>query len=205
MRISRRALVTVVGAAVAALSMAFAAGAFGAVGRSHRSNHNHRGQRHSVALINESLAPSEPTDPTFHGVTQAGRRGCLKRGEVRLKRDGKLDLRVKGFVIPALGTPGPATTISGRSTAAPTRAPRRRTRLSRSRFRLYRLRVLQRAFHLPRTRGPRPPERARDDLHRTGRLALPGSFRKAHASGRRYTWSLCRPRRAAAQRNQGRL
>jgi hypothetical protein len=111
MRISRRALVTVVGAAVAALSMAFAAGAFGAAGRSHRRSHYHRGQRHSVALIDESLAPS-PTDPTFHGVTPGGAPWVLKRGEVRLKRDGKLDLRVKGLVIPALGTPGPVTTIS---------------------------------------------------------------------------------------------
>lgn len=112
MRISRRALVTVVGAAVAALSMAFAAGAFGAAGRNHRSNHNHRGQRHSVALINESLAPSQSTDPTFHGVTPGGAPWVLKRGEVRLKSDGKLDLRVEGLVIPALGTPGPVTTIS---------------------------------------------------------------------------------------------
>ena len=112
MRISKRALVTVVGAAIAALSMAFAAGAFGAAGRSHRSNHNHHGQRHGVALINESLAPSQPTDPTFHGVTPGGAPWVLKRGEVRLKSDGKLDLRVKGLVIPALGTPGPVTTIS---------------------------------------------------------------------------------------------
>ena len=93
----------------AALSMAFAAGAFGAAGRSHRSHH---GRRHAVALINGSLAPSQPTDPTFHGVTPGGAPWVLKRGEVRLKSDGKLDLRVKGLVIPALGTPGPVTTIS---------------------------------------------------------------------------------------------
>jgi hypothetical protein len=48
-----------------------------------------------VALINESLAPSQPTDPTFHGVTPGGAPWVLKRGEVRLKRDGKLDLRVR--------------------------------------------------------------------------------------------------------------
>jgi hypothetical protein len=66
--------------------MAFAAGVFGAAGRSHRSNHNHHGQRHGVALIKESLAPSQPTDPTFHGVTPGGAPWVLKRGEVRLKR-----------------------------------------------------------------------------------------------------------------------
>jgi hypothetical protein len=86
MRISKRILVTVVWAAIAELSMAFAAGVFGAAGRSHRSNHNHHGQRHGVAVIKESLAPSQPTDPTFHGVNPGGAPWVLKRGEVRLKR-----------------------------------------------------------------------------------------------------------------------
>lgn len=108
MRIPKRALVTVVGAAIAALSMALAAGAFGAAGGSHRSHSDHHGK----ALINESLAPSQPTDPAFHGVTAGGAPWVLKNGDVQLKSGGKLDLRVKGLVIPALGTPGPVTTIS---------------------------------------------------------------------------------------------
>jgi hypothetical protein len=65
-----------------------------------------------VALINESLAPSQPTDPTFHRVTPGEAPWVLKRGEVRLKSDNELDLRVNGLVIPTLGTPGPVTTIS---------------------------------------------------------------------------------------------
>lgn len=108
MRISKGALVTVVGAAIAALSMALAAVAFGAAEQSHSDN----GKRHRVRLINESLAPSQPTDPTFHGVTAGGAPWVLKHGEVQLKSGGKLDLRVKGLVIPALGTPGAVTTIS---------------------------------------------------------------------------------------------
>lgn len=112
MRISGRALVTVFVAAIAALSMAFAAGAFGAARTSHRSKPNHHGKRHGAPLIKASLAPSQPTDPTFHAVAPGGAPWVLKRGEVRLTRDGKLDLRVEGLVIPALGTPGPVTTIS---------------------------------------------------------------------------------------------
>jgi hypothetical protein len=112
MRISKRALVTVFVAAIAALSMAFAAGASGAARTSHRSKPNHHGKRHGALLIKESLAPSQPTDPTFHGVSPGGAPWVLKLGEVRLKREGKLDLRVEGLVIPALGTPGPVTTIS---------------------------------------------------------------------------------------------
>ncbi len=168
--------------------MAFAAGAFGAGGRSPWSNHNHHGQRHGVALINESLAPSQPTDPTLHGVTAGGAPWVLKNGDIELNSGGKLDLRVKGLVIPALGTPGPVTTISASlychadTTAADTT---QQVPISPKGRRPYPRHVLQGAFHLPRARGPRPPERARDDLHRTGRLAPLGSFREAQASGRR--------------------
>ena len=63
-------------------------------------------------MIDESLAPSQPTDPVFHGVSPGSAPWVLKRGDVRLKRDGKLDLDLKGLVIPALGTPGPVTTVS---------------------------------------------------------------------------------------------
>jgi hypothetical protein len=108
MRISKRSLVTVVGAAIAALSMALTAGAFGAAGGSHRSHSDHHGK----PLINESLAPSQPTDPALHGVTAGGAPWVLKNGDVQLNSRGKLDLRVKGLVIPALGTPGRVTTIS---------------------------------------------------------------------------------------------
>jgi hypothetical protein len=112
MWISKRALVTAFAAVIGAVSMAFAGGAFGAPGKSHPSHPNHHGQRTSAPLIDESLAPSQTTDPAFHGVSPGGAPWVLKRGEVRLKRDGKLDLSVNGLVIPALGTPGPVTTIS---------------------------------------------------------------------------------------------
>jgi hypothetical protein len=65
-----------------------------------------------MRVIDESLAPSQPTDPTLHGVSPGGAPWVLKSGGVRLKRDGKLDLRVQGLVIPSLGTAGPVTTIS---------------------------------------------------------------------------------------------
>jgi hypothetical protein len=61
-----------------------------------------------------SLAPSVPSDPTFHGVAPGGAPWVLDRGTVRLKRS-RLDLRVRGLVIPTgafAGTPGPVTTIT---------------------------------------------------------------------------------------------
>jgi hypothetical protein len=109
MFIPRRVLVTVFVAAIAGLSLMLAVGAAG----KHPGKAKH-GKRHGAPLIKESLAPSEPSDPTFHGVGPGGAPWVLKRGEVRVKRSGKLNLRVKGLVIPGApgnGTPGPVNTI----------------------------------------------------------------------------------------------
>jgi hypothetical protein len=118
MWISKRTIVTAVAVAIGALSMALAAGAFGSpgkghpTGKGHQTPPSHHGHRTGAPLIDESLAPSMPGDPVFHGVSPGGAPWVLTRGDVLLKRDGKFDLRVKGLVIPAMGTPGPVTTIS---------------------------------------------------------------------------------------------
>jgi hypothetical protein len=98
-----------------ALAMALATGAFGAPGKSHPnhpSHPSHQGRHTGAPLIDESLAPSQPGDPAFHGVSPGNAPWVLKSGNVRLKRDGKLDLRVKGLVIPTTGTPAPVTSIT---------------------------------------------------------------------------------------------
>jgi hypothetical protein len=107
MFIPRRVLVTVFVAAIAGLSLMLAVGAAG--------KRTGKAKRHGAPLIKQTLAPSEPSDPTFHGVEPGAAPWVLRRGEVRLKRGGKLNLRVKGLVIPtepANGTPGPVNTIS---------------------------------------------------------------------------------------------
>jgi hypothetical protein len=114
MRISKRALVSMLVVTSGALSMAFATGAFGAPGKNHpthRSHPSHPGRRTGVPLIDEALAPSHPTDPILHGVSPGGLPWVLKSGNVRVNSNGKLDLHVKGLVIPTTGT-GPVTTIS---------------------------------------------------------------------------------------------
>ena len=91
------------------MSLMGAVGAFGDRGGGHDRGHGR------AALAEESLAPSVPTDPTFHGVAPGGAPWVLKRGAVELKRGGKLELEVRGLVIPnppGNGTPGPVTTIS---------------------------------------------------------------------------------------------
>jgi len=127
MWISKRALVTVFVAACSALSMMLAVGALGSDRSGHGDGHgksdhgksdhgkSDHGKRHGAPLIEASLAPSQPTDPRFHGVNPGGLPWVLKRGEVQLSSHGKFTLRVKGLVIPnppGDGTPGGVTTIS---------------------------------------------------------------------------------------------
>jgi hypothetical protein len=113
MRISKRVPLTVFVAAVAALSTALVVGALSALGSEGGHGKGHDG--HGGQLIRETLAPSVPTDPTFHGVAPGGAPWVLKEGSVELSSNGRLDLRVRGLVIPVApgnGTPGPVTTIS---------------------------------------------------------------------------------------------
>jgi hypothetical protein len=115
MWISKRALVALFVAGVGATSMLFVTSALGTPGSKHGKGPKHEGRRTGAPLIDESLAPSMPTDPMFHGVAPGSLPWVLRSGTVRLKRDGKFDLRVMGLVIPTApfaGTPGPVTTIS---------------------------------------------------------------------------------------------
>src|SRR3954452_5776334 len=109
MWVSKRVLLATSLALMAVMSMALAVGAFG-----DRGGHHGRGHGGSPSL-EQTLAPSVPTDPTFHGVAPGGAPWVLKRGDVELRRGGRLELEVRGLVIPnppGNGTPGPVTTIS---------------------------------------------------------------------------------------------
>jgi hypothetical protein len=73
-----------------------------------------RGERRGTVL-STSLAPSVPADPTLLGVATGGAPWVLRSGDARLRRDGRLDLRVRGLVIPVppfSGTTGPVKTVS---------------------------------------------------------------------------------------------
>jgi hypothetical protein len=109
MWVSKRVLLAVAVVAAGALSLTGAVGALG-----DRGGHHGRGHGGSAVLV-QTLAPSVPADPTFHGVAPGGAPWVLKRGAVELKRGGRLELQVRGLVIPnppGNGTPGPVTTIS---------------------------------------------------------------------------------------------
>lgn len=78
-----------------------------------------RGDREgaSAAFLESSLAPSSPapTDPTIHGVGPGTLPWGLTEGSVRLRDDGRVDVRVDGLVLTSgslAGTPGPVTGIA---------------------------------------------------------------------------------------------
>ena len=109
MRTSNRVPLAAALAGAAAMSLTGAVGAFG-----DRGGHGDRGQGGS-ALLEATLAPSVPTDPSFHGVAPGGAPWVLRRGDVELRRGGRLELEVRGLVIPnppGDGTPGPVKTVS---------------------------------------------------------------------------------------------
>jgi hypothetical protein len=73
--------------------------------------HGHR----NATVLKQTMAPSVPTDPTFHGVAPGGAPWVLKSGAVQIKPRGRIEVRLRGLVIPVApgnGTPGPVTTVS---------------------------------------------------------------------------------------------
>jgi hypothetical protein len=112
MWVSRRALL---GLMAAVMSLSISVSAFGDHGHGGDRGRGHdHGHGHGNTLLSANLAPSVPTDPAFHGVTAGGAPWVLRRGDVEVRND-RLDLRVRGLVIPnppGDGTPGPVMTIS---------------------------------------------------------------------------------------------
>jgi hypothetical protein len=77
-------------------------------GRDH-GEHGHR------AVLSSSLAPSVPSDPTLLGAAAGGVPWVLRSGEARLRSDGRLEVRIRGLLIPSgqfAGTTGPVKTVS---------------------------------------------------------------------------------------------
>lgn len=54
-------------------------------------------------LIREDLVPSLPTDQPINGVAAGGAPWVLDRGEVRVRPDGRMDVRIEGLQIPRNG------------------------------------------------------------------------------------------------------
>jgi hypothetical protein len=112
MRVTKRTAVLLLATAALAGSGTTAISALGHDGAGGRSDHPDHG---GATVLKTTLAPSVPSDPMLHGAAAGGAPWVLRRGEARLRRDGRLAVRVRGLVIPTApgnGTPGPVTTVS---------------------------------------------------------------------------------------------
>jgi hypothetical protein len=71
------------------------------------------GQHHqrSRSVLTTSIAPSVPTDPMLLGSAAGGAPWVLRSGEARLRSNGRLDVSIRGLVIPTTGTARPVTTV----------------------------------------------------------------------------------------------
>ncbi len=65
----------------------------------HRHGHHH-GHHHGHDLIRRHLTPSMPTDPAINGVNPGGLPWVLERGEVRVRANGRMDVRIEGLQVP---------------------------------------------------------------------------------------------------------
>lgn len=104
-------------AALALLSIGALAGS-AVSGVSALADHGSAGDhgRHAGrTLLQSTIAPSVPSDDAIHGVMPGSAPWVLRRGDVRLRQDGRIRVRLRGLVIPTApgnGTPGPVTTVS---------------------------------------------------------------------------------------------
>jgi hypothetical protein len=79
-----------------------------------RGHHEGHGKLFSSGLVGNVLA-----DSPIHGVNRAGAPWVIDKGSVKLNRNGKFELRVKGLVLASNGTTGTVTMIAASFFCAP--------------------------------------------------------------------------------------
>ena len=117
--------VAVVALAALSLFVAVVASADdGGGGGRHDGDRNGRDDN-GVRLFASALAPSLTADPAVHGVSPGGVPWALGRGRVILRRDGRLQVDLRGLVIPVAhgtfpaNTARPVTTVTASLYCAP--------------------------------------------------------------------------------------
>lgn len=113
MHVSKWTVVALLTASAFAGSATTAVTAIAVPGSEHgNGDHRDRGNR---TVLETSLAPSVPTDPTLLGAAAGSVPWVLRSGQARLRNDGRLEVRIRGLVIPVApftGTTGPVKTVS---------------------------------------------------------------------------------------------
>jgi hypothetical protein len=87
---------------------------------------DHGGDHHGGRVLESDIFGSQPTGPTLFGVKPGGAPWVIRRGDAEVRRDGRVEVRVRGLVIPTApqnGTnplPGIAATVFCGGTAVGT-------------------------------------------------------------------------------------
>jgi hypothetical protein len=87
---------------------------------------DHGGDHHGSRVLESDVFGSRPTGPTLFGVKPGGAPWVIRRGDAEVRRDGRVEVRVRGLVIPTApqnGTnplPGIAATVFCGGTAVGT-------------------------------------------------------------------------------------
>lgn len=114
MHVTTRTAIGVLSAATLAGSAIGGVSAFGHDDNSQGGQGSH-GKHNGATVFRSAVAPSLPGPPAIHGVNAGGAPWVLRSGEIRLRRGGRFQVRVRGLVIPnppGDNTPGPVSTIS---------------------------------------------------------------------------------------------
>jgi hypothetical protein len=121
MHLTKRAAVTLLtvsalaGSATAAMTAVAEPGHGNGQGNGNGNGNGNHGDRANRTVLSTSLAPSVPSDPTLFGAAAGGAPWVIRSGEARLKSNGRLEVRIRGLVIPVApftGTRGPVTMVS---------------------------------------------------------------------------------------------
>ncbi|HEX4472225.1 MAG TPA: hypothetical protein VH085_09665 [Nocardioides sp.] len=62
-------------------------------------HHGHHGDHHGDNLLRSDLVPSKPTDAAINGVNPGSLPWTIRRGEVRVRANGRIDVRIRGLQV----------------------------------------------------------------------------------------------------------
>jgi hypothetical protein len=68
------------------------------------AQHGHHAGHHGPVLLRAHLVPSMPTDAPIDGVNPGGLPWVIRRGEVKVRENGKVSVRIRGLQVPRNGS-----------------------------------------------------------------------------------------------------
>ena len=87
--------------ALATLALALAVGVPAAfAGTGHRGHRGHGSERQGGTVLRSKVFGSQPTGPVLFGVPPGGAPWVIDKGDARVRRDGRVQVRLDGLVIP---------------------------------------------------------------------------------------------------------